>query len=213
VTVRSALATLAALGCGASPRTTVVAANDPSDDPGVLHDPRTLAHEFSVRQHLAIHAERDGRPIDGELDAVLQKQGDTLLLVGFGPMNVKAFTLTQRGDRIELVQFLGPDLPFSPRNVVVDLHRVYFKHLRPPTDAAYAGVQRGELDGEHVEETWQGGELRARVFTRPGARRGAVRVELGPGCTATRCEPREATLRNEWFGYTLVVTSEGYEPL
>jgi hypothetical protein len=214
VTARWAIAALASLvGCRPPARTTVVAANDP-DDPGVLHDPRTLPHDFLVRQHLAIHAEHDGKPIDGELDAVLQKQGDTLLLVGFGPMNVKAFTLTQRADRIELVQFYGPDLPFSPRNVVVDVHRVFFKRLPPPADAAYSGVIRGELDGEQVEETWQAGELRARVFTRPGSGlAGAVRVELGAGCTAARCEPVSATLRNEWFAYTLAITNDDFEAL
>jgi hypothetical protein len=210
--VAVAIGTLA--GCSHPARQTTVSTTAPSDYPCVLHDPATLAHDFSVRQRLAIHAQHDGAPVDGELDAVLQKQGDTLLIVGFGPMNVKAFTLTHRGDRIEFVQFFGPALPFSPRNIVVDVHRVYWKQLPPPAGPAYTGVVRGELDGETVEETWRDGELRARVFTRPGsALRGAVRVELGPGCTAARCEPVSTTLRNEWFDYTLTITSDAYEAL
>lgn len=209
-----ALGAAALAGCGGATRHVVLSASAPSDYPFVLHDPATLPHDFVVRQSLTVHARRDGQPVDGQFDAILQKQGDTLLIVGFGPMNVKAFTLEQRGDRIEFTQFFGPELPFSPRNVVVDVHRVYFHRLPPPAEPGYSGVARGELDGETVEETWQGGELRRAVFTRPGsALRGAVSVELGPGCTPAACEPASATLRNEWFGYTLEIANEGYERL
>lgn len=210
--VLGALAVLA--GCTHPVRSTVISTTDPADYPCVLHDPRTLPYDFMVRQSLTITARRDGKPVTGQLDAVVQKQGDTLLIVGFGPMNVKAFTLTHRGDRIELAQFMGPELPFSPRNVVVDVHRVFFKRLPAPAQAGYSGVVRGELDGELVEETWQGGQLRARVFTRPGsALHGAIRIELGPGCDPVHCEPESATLHNEWFDYTLTIVNEGYERL
>jgi len=204
----------AVAGCGHPRHTTVLSTTDPAEYPCVLADPRTLPHDFVVRQSLTIRAQRDGKPVEGELDAVLQKQGDTLLIVGFGPMQVKAFTLTQRGDRIEAQQFMGPELPFSPRNVVVDVHRVYFKRLPAPADASYSGVSRGELDGETVEETWRDGELRAAVFARPAsALHGAIRVELGPGCRPARCEPETATLHNEWFDYTLSIVNEAYERL
>jgi hypothetical protein len=227
-----AVVAVAVAGCGHPARGTIISTADPAEYPCVLHDPRTLPHEFSVRQSLTVKAMRDGKPVEGQFDAVLQKQGDTLLIVGFGPMNVKAFTLTQNADRIEFVQFMGPPLPFSPRNVIVDVHRVYFKHLppaatppTPPTPpgssappgsgtARYTGVVRGELDGEVVEETWRDGQLRESVFTRPASTLpGAIRVELGPGCTPTRCEPESATLHNEWFDYTLTIANEGYETL
>jgi hypothetical protein len=214
IAVVIALGAAALAGCGGPTRHVVLSASAPSDYPFVLHDPATLPHDFVVRQSLTVHARRDGQPVDGQFDAILQKQGGTLLIVGFGPMNVKAFTLEQRGDRIEFTQFFGPELPFSPRNVVVDVHRVYFHRLPPPAEPGYSGVTRGELDGETVEETWQGGELRRAVFTRPGsALRGAVSIELGPGCTPAACEPASATLRNEWFGYTLEIANEGYERL
>lgn len=210
-----AIAVVAALaGCGPPPRTAVLSTREPSDYPCVLHDPRTLSPDFLVRQSLTIRAVRDGKPVEGQFDAIVQKQGDTLLIVGFGPMNVKAFTLEQRGERIEFHQFFGPELPFSPRNVIVDVHRVFFKRLPAPGEPGHTGVVRGELDGEAVEETWRDGELRGAVFTRPGsALRGAIRVALGPGCRPAACEPDSATLTNEWFGYTLTVTSEGYERL
>jgi hypothetical protein len=208
------VAALGLAGCGHPERRTTISTTAPSEYPCVLHDPRTLPDDFMVRQSLTIDAQRDGKPVEGQLDAVVQKQGDTLLIVGFGPMNVKAFTLTHRGDRIELVQFMGPELPFSPRNVVVDVHRVFFKRLPAPAQPGYSGVVRGELDGEIVEETWHDGQVRGRVFTRPGSTlRGAIRVELGPGCDPIHCEPASATLHNEWFGYTLTIVNEGFERL
>lgn len=202
-------------GCGHPPKQTTISTNAPAEYPGVLHDPATLAPDFMVRQTLTIHTQQDGKPVDAELDAVVQKQGGTLLIVGFGPMDVKAFTLTHIGDKIEFAQFVGPQLPFSPRNIVVDVHRVFWKRLPPPTTPAFTGAQRGELDGEHVEETWRDGQLRAIAFTRPdnAKLKGAIRVQLGPGCEPARCEPETAMLRNEWFGYTLTIANQGFERL
>ena len=207
-------------GCGAAERIAVLSTRDPADYPCVLHDPHTLGRDFTVRQNLMIHTEHDGKPVDGQLEGIVQKRGDTLLIMGLGPMNVKTFTIEQRGERIEFHQFVGPELPFSPRNILVDVHRVFFKRLPPPApeelhrvDGADA-VQRGELDGETVVETWRDGSLHDAVFTRPGsALRGAIRVEFGPGCTTGACQPESAMLRNEWFGYTLAINNDGYEQL
>jgi hypothetical protein len=210
-----ALATACALcGCGHSERRTLLMTGEPAEYPGVLHDPRTFAHDFMVRQTITIHAQHDGKPVDGEFDAVLQKHGDTLLILGFGPMNVKAFSITQRADRVEFTQFTGPRLPFSPRNIVLDVHRVFFARLPPPSDPSFSGVLSGELDGEHVVETWQDGQLQTIAFTRPGsALHGAIRIDLASGCGPTYCEPESATLHNEWFGYTLAIVNHSYERL
>jgi hypothetical protein len=53
------------------------------------------------------------------------------------------------------------------------------------------------------------------VFTRPNdpKLKGAIRIELGPGCEPIYCEPETATLHNEWFGYTLNIVNEAYERL
>ncbi len=210
-----ALAALVACGGGA-PRHVEIPTAAPAAYPGVLQAPADLHPDFSVRQTLAIHARDDkGKPVDADLDAVLQKQGDTLLVLGFGPMNTKAFTLAQKGDTITFDQYVGPQLPFSPRNIVVDIHRVYFMRLPPPSEPTFTGALDGELNGEHVVETWQAGTLRSLVFTRPGepALKGAIRVELGDGCTLASCRPKTATLRNEWFGYTIAIESGDYETL
>jgi len=196
--------------CGGPPRHAVFATDAPAAYPGVLHPPATLGADFMVRQSLTIHAVRDGKPVTAELDAVLQKRGGELLVLGLGPMDSKAFTLVQRERTIAFDQYMGPPLAFSPRDMIVDIHRVFFKRL--PGEAP-DGTRTGELDGEHVEETWHGGELRRIVYTRPGDKRlgGAVTVELGPGCRAARCEPEVATLRNGWFGYTVEIVDDAFE--
>lgn len=205
---------VAGMACGSQARSLVVRTTDPAAYPCVLHAPRTLAPDFLVRQSLTIRAQRDGEPVQGELDAVVQKQGDTLLIIGFGPMNVKLFTLTHREDVIEFHQLVGPALPFSPRDIVVDVHRVFFKRLPAPAEATFTGQLHGELDGEVVAESWRDGHLRERRFTRPGsALRGAVVIELGPGCTAAACEPETVTLRNGWFDYTMALVNDEYESL
>lgn len=205
--MRWLFAALVLAACGGSSRHAVFATDAPAAYPGVLHPPRALGADFMVRQTLTIHATRDGKPVTAELDAVLQKRGGELLVLGLGPMDTKAFTLTQRESTIAFDQYMGPPLAFSPRDMIVDIHRVFFKRLPgPPPD----GTRRGELDGEHVEETWQGGELRAIRYTRPGFT-GAVRVELGPGCKPARCEPETATLHNEWFRYTVDIVDDAFE--
>ena len=181
--------------------------------PGVLHDPHEWPESFTVRQSIAISASRGGRTTRGQFDAVMQKQDDTLVIVGLGPMNSRAFTLTQRGRTVEFVPSAGgPELPFPPRYILVDVHRVFF--YAPLSDGPRTGVVRGQRDGEQVEERWEQGELRSRSFTRPGSDlTGAVRVEYGPGCRAERCHPDSVTVRNEWFGYTLTITNQEYEAL
>ena len=201
--------------CASGPRRQILTTGAAGDGySSVLHDPREWPENFTVQQSIDIRARQGDRTVEGQLDAVVQKQGDTLIVVGLGPMNARTFTLTQRGTRIEFVQYAGPELPFSPRNILVDVHRVFFKALPRQDSTDYSGVVRGELDGEEVEERWEQGELRARIFSRPGGPpKGAVRVEYGAGCRAGRCQPASVTVDNEWFHYRLAITNHDYEAL
>ncbi len=210
-----AMLVLAACG-GGTPRKIVIPTDAPAEYPGVLHDPATLKPNFMVRQTLTLRSKSkyEGKPVEGEIDAVLQKDGDSILIIGFGPMNIKAFTLLHKSTTITFENFVGRELPFSPRNILVDVHRVFFKRLPTPADPKYSGVQRGQLDGETLEETWQDGELRGSVFTRPSSTfKGAIRIQFGTGCAPDHCEPDTAMLRNEWFGYTLTIANESFERL
>ena len=164
----------------------------------VLHPPSELTPDFVVEQHVtARYGSREG-----SFDAVLQKRGNELLVVGLGPMNVQAFVVRQVGSDATLEQRLGPAPPFPPRAVIVDVHRVFFKRL--PGDVE-DGEVRGRIDDEDVTEIWRAGELRERRFARADRPGSVVRVRFGPGCRHARCAPATVRVVNEWFGYELLL--------
>lgn len=207
-TVASALAGALA-GLGALTACTPTPPRGPSSDPasldypGVLHPPGELTPDLVIEQHVVV-SKGDRR---GAFDGVLQKLGDELILVGLGPLGVRAFVLRQEGEGARVERTLGPPLPFPPRNVLVDVHRAFFKRLpAPPRD----GVHRGRLDGEEVTETWRAGSLVERRFVREEFRPGAVRVIYGPGCGRDRCEPVDVRIVNEWFGYEISIENRRY---
>ena len=173
-----------------------------TDYPGVLHPPNELSPDFVVEQHVELA--KDDR--HGAFDGVLQKRGDELVIVGLGPMGTRAFVLRQEGVEARFEQTMGPALPFPPRNVLVDVHRAFFKRLPP-------GIERGELDGEDVTEVWKDGSLVERRYVRPAFRPGAVRVFYGEGCTRDRCEPKTVRIVNEWFGYEIRIDNRRYHSL
>lgn len=207
--VRAAIPTVLALlvamaGCRASPPAT------PTVDPAEsyrLRPPSELSPDVVVEQHVT--ATKDGK--SGGFDAVVQKRGDELLLVGLGPMGVRAFVLRQQGSAISYEQRLGPTLPFSPKNVLVDVHRAFFKRLaEPQREAAPDGVWRGTIDDEEVVETWRAGVLVERRFGAPGQPAEAVRVVYGPGCRVERCEPATIDLVSERHGYRLAIENRRF---
>jgi hypothetical protein len=162
----------------------------------------TLGPDFTARQHV----EASGHGRSGGFEAVIQKKGDTLVLIGL-VAGVRAFVLKEEGDHISFNQSFGPALPFPPEYAIIDVHRVYWKRLPRAAEAPASGVVEGELDGEVVREVWSNGSLVERRFTRPGEFEGAVRIAYGPGCTAARCFPASVRIDNEWFGYSVRIDS------
>jgi hypothetical protein len=197
------LAAALAAGCGPSGRA-VSASAVALPYPCALRPLATLSPDFTVQQHIVA----TGHGKSGGFDAVLQKKGDTLVLVGL-VAGVRAFVLKQEGLRISFEQSMGPPMPFPASYAVIDIHRAYYKRLPRPDDAAPSGVIRGALDGEAVEESWSNGSLTERRFSRPG-QTGVVRVEYGPGCTAARCLPAWVRIVNEWLDYTVRVDNEEF---
>ena len=200
---------LTLLGACCPPRDTRAGSVGDDAYPGVLHPPSELTPDVVIEQH--VEATKGDRT--GGFDAVLQKRGGELVLVGLGPLGVRAFTIWQEGADVRYEQRLGPVFPFPPRDVLVDVHRAFFKRLAlPVAPSPRDGAFRGALDGEDVEEIWRGGELVERRYVRDG-RPGAVRVLYGPGCGVSRCEPASVRLVNEWFGYELVIENRRFHAL
>lgn len=187
--------TLALLACGPSQPP----ASAQGEYPAVLHPPAELHPDFSVHQHITASS----RGHSGSFDAVVQKHGNKLVVVGLGPASVRMFVLEQTASGITFEQSFGPTLPFPPRNIVVDVHRTFFKVLPE-------GVRAGTIDDERVEEDWRGAELAERRFFRAD-REKPVTVHYGPGCTRARCAPSTIKLNNPWFHYELSIENDGYD--
>jgi Protein of unknown function (DUF3261) len=183
-----------------------------ADYPGTLLPVELLKPDFSVRQKVAIRY----KDKQGGFEAVLQKRGDQLLVVGLGPLGVRTFVLEQRREAISFKQNFGPPLPFPPRNILLDIQRAFFVQRSPfPADVQATSTATtlldGVQDGERIDETWQQGSLKERSYRRPDTHKGAVRVRYQGPCNRKRCQPEKIVLTNEWYGYELTIENEDYE--
>jgi len=170
--------------------------------PGPLRAPSAYPTDFAIDQTVtAIHPQGSET-----FRAVLEKNGDALVMVGLGPHGGRAFVLTQNGDDVRFESQLPRELPFPPRYMLLDVHRAWLLGIGEPPLAD--GEHRAELDGEEIVETWADGRLIERTFRRlDGEPAGLVRITyeggLSPDLSAT--PPTRVELDNGWFGYRLVL--------
>lgn len=210
-TIALSFGLLALIGCGPPPPS---ARPVPTDYPGTLAPPselRTpgLADAFALEQRVRSSSAAG----EYEFRAVLQKLEDSVVVVGLGPHGGRGFVLTQRGgddDDIEFESHLPRELPFPPRYMLLDIHRAFFKGLGNDLPD---GEHSDEKDGEIITERWEQGLLRERSFRRAsGEPEGVIRITYEPGLGGDG-PPRELTLENGWFGYTLTITTLSYQPI
>lgn len=178
-----------------------------ADYPGELA--RSLpGPDFMARQRLRGTAR--GREIGGEV--VLQKQGDALTLVGLTPFATKAFVARQQGADVQ-VEVFAPEgkLPFPPRFMLLDVHRVQFLGL--PGAPLADGRHEGEVGAERVTEVWQGGALLERRFERKDGKPAGAIVITYEGGMKDGALPNKLRVDNGWFGYQIAVETLQWQPL
>lgn len=175
----------------------------PPDNPptaiGVLRAPSELGADFQWRQQVTAQWPTGTRTFD----AVLSKEGSTLLLVGLGPMDTPGFILrVDSAGTLTVENNTNQPMPFDAKFVLLDVQRAYYPWFGSPLDA---GVRTTTLNGESVTETWREGRLRTRRFERlDGQPKGVIEVAY-EGWESGNRAPRRATLKNGWHGYTLVI--------
>ena len=116
---------------------------------------------FTLHQQLRFSfAERVGK-----IDSVIQKNCDSLDVVGLGPFNTRIFTLQQVARAVEYEPKNLEKWPFPPLHILLDIHRVYLYPLpiSPPPD----GVYETEVADMLVTEHWKAGRLRQRILSSP----------------------------------------------
>ena len=170
------------------------------DYPGLLGPPEELTQDFVWRQK--IYARWGERA--HSFEAVLQKKGDTLRLIGLTPYGAKAFVMEQRGCAISRFQsFLPEELPFPPRFILNDVHRAFLLNAQLPPRAD--GDHHFSWAGESVKESWSQGRLMVRVYSRDDGRPpGEILVRYHGGIVGLQ-PPAKITYANGWFGYVLEI--------
>jgi hypothetical protein len=195
---RLLLTLLLAVGCARPQPVTVP--SQPANTV-VLLPTEQLGKGFMAQQRLS------GKYGDKEfaVDMVLQLAGGKLTLVGLTPFGTRAFVLEQQGTEIKLEKFIDREMPFDPRYVLDDIHRVFFRGL-------HEGDASRDEHGERVTEERENGVLAERRFTRlDGNPKGEVVITF-EGAPSPVVAPR-VTLVNGWFGYTLRVDTAAQQYL
>jgi len=170
-------------------------------------------------------------------DAVVQKKGNELTLVGLTPFGSRAFVLRQVGVEASFESFVPQTLPFPPNYILVDVERVFFRwtDAAPPTDANRQFLH----DGEIVTERWQAGRLLRRTFSRDGTSPalpergrndertspalpergrnglppGQIVIEYDGGMASDGTPARHVSFDNGQFGYHLDITTLTHQNL
>lgn len=188
----------AAAACQGPPRLKMA----DTDYPGELLPPAALARDLLWQQRVTASWG------DGEqrgFDAAVQKQGETLTVIGLSPLGQQGFVLVQRGKDVSFENHTDLRLPFPPRFVLLDVQRAFFPWL--PAEGAVDGERTVVLGAEQIVEVRAGGRLVERRFTRLDGKPAGVivvRYEWAPEDTG-RVAPKRTVLDNGWFGYRMTV--------
>jgi hypothetical protein len=156
---------------------------------------------FQLRQ--ALRFEYPGG--SGSLEVIVQSRCGELAIVGLAPFGSRAFTLIQRGSRLESELHLPGAWPFPPENIARDVHRALLVPL--PAQPPPGGERELRYGGERVRERWGQGQLRERWLIPDGAAEpGGVRIEYRDGATREHLS-QDFRLENRALGYALEITT------
>jgi hypothetical protein len=147
-------------------------------------------------------------------DAVLQKRGNELTLLGLTPFGSRAFVVTQKGAAVSFQTYVGTSLPFPPQYMLIDVHRVFFPHVGPGDAAASPGEHTFSSDGEVITETWRDGRVSERTFSRADGRpAGRIVIHYDETMDEEGGHPHHVVLNNGWYGYRLDITTVSHKQL
>lgn len=165
-----------------------------------------LRDDFLMRQRVSVQwADRKE-----SFDAVLQKRGKTLLLMGLGPMNTVGFSLTLDDRGVSFENRSGREMPFQPERILADVQRVFYPWMKESSlcvkcvrHEIRSGLEVRERIGARFLE-----ERSFRVVGRPDLGEVVIRYE---GWTRGSLAPSRAILRNGWFDYELIIDTMSVE--
>lgn len=162
-----------------------------------LRAPGSVAADFVLRQRVTVQY---GESKPRSFDAVLEKKGDRLALLGLTPINTVTFLAELVGDKVRFDNRTGRELPFDARPILLDVQRVYFPWLDGP---AAEGAREGQVGAERVTERLEDGRIAKRTFALADGP--SVQVDFEPPAAVARPSKGTVTLVNPRYGYRLVI--------
>ena len=143
-------------------------------------------------------------------EAVLQKHGSELLLVGLGPMNTVGFSLTLDDRGVTFENRTGQELPFLPERILADVQRVFYPWIEENPICSNCR-REGMRAGLEIRERIGDGFLEERRFSVSGRPERGELVVRYEGWIDGFSVPRRAILSNGWFGYELSIDTTSVE--
>jgi hypothetical protein len=143
------------------------------DCPGALVSTAAIPGDFLLRERVRVTANGSS----WSLQLITQKRADELVMIGFDPLGVKLFTLTQRGTATTVDALPAPVLEVPPLNLLRDLHRIRFMGLEP---AAQDGTRTGTIAEYAVSEQRAEGRLASRSFRRSADAPPEIEIRYSP---------------------------------
>ena len=182
-------------------------------DEGTGEDAVALVSTHQIPGHFSIRQQLEYRYGDerGSFEAVVQKLCDEIVVIGFTPFGAPAFTIHQRGLEVRVESHLSGPWPFSPGNILLDVHRTFFLPIpeTAPPDGSHATRHGRSL----VRERWESGRLIERRI-RPAAEDDPGEVVITYMGGAQRGAPAsEIRLENGIHGYRIDIAVVTYERL
>lgn len=143
-------------------------------------------------------------------EAVLQKRGSELLLLGLGPMNTVGFRLTLDDRGVTFENRTGRELPFLPERILADVQRVFYPWIEE--DSICSNCKReGRRAGLEIRERIGDDFLEERRFSFAGRPERGELVVRYEGWIDGFSVPRRAILSNGWSGYELIIDTASVE--
>ncbi len=199
-----ALVTLA--GCVSTPREPPALFAGDADI--VLRAPEELGRTVVWRQRVtASWTDAAGASKERSFDAVLQRLGDTLTLIGLSPMGSVGFALTLRDGDVDVRNDTGQELLLPPRRVLRDVQRVTYPWVAGADHVLADGLHVRDVGDERVVEVWASGRVRERRFVSLGRETSAVVVTF-EWDDASTWAPARAVLVGERYRLTVETLEE-----
>lgn len=175
-----------------------------------------LPETFVLRQTVTVRwTDAAGQVDESSFAAAIQRQGDSLLLLGLGPLGGVGFTLNLVKGKVSFENRTGRDLPFAPERMLADVQRVYYPWLDAAPECGDC-VRTGRRGGFEIEEHHEHGRVTRRRFV-PVAKSGNEAGEHAGIEVLYSGEPvfggllRNARLLHEGFGYEVELETLGID--